>query len=122
LIDKNRGRDFSVELLRRWKSEHESWVRSNLNKSVHSLVKTRNPILEVCFDDGSTRLEVQKRKAVKKEAGDKAELSDRIVRLDLQIVNRGDGPARDTRFYGFRWLLYRLHLRGIAQLMGRLSA
>jgi hypothetical protein len=95
LIDKNKGRDFPVQLLRRWKSEHESWVRSNLNKSVHSLVKIRHPILEVCFDGGSTRLEIQKRKAVKKEADDKAELSECIIRLDMQIVNRGDGPASD---------------------------
>ena len=27
-IDKNRGVDFAVDLLRRWKTEHENWVRS----------------------------------------------------------------------------------------------
>jgi hypothetical protein len=32
MIDKNKGIDFSVELLKKWKSDHESWVRSNLNK------------------------------------------------------------------------------------------
>lgn len=32
MIDKNKGIDFSVELLQKWKSDHEIWVRSNLNK------------------------------------------------------------------------------------------
>jgi hypothetical protein len=32
MIDKNRGKDFPVELLQRWKGRHESWVRDNLNK------------------------------------------------------------------------------------------
>ena len=38
MIDKNMGSDFPVELLKRWKKEHESWVRDNLNKSVRSLI------------------------------------------------------------------------------------
>ena len=32
MIDKNSGRDFSKEILLRWKVEHEMWVRSNLNR------------------------------------------------------------------------------------------
>ena len=32
LIDKNNGSDFPVELLKRWKTDHESWVRENLNR------------------------------------------------------------------------------------------
>jgi hypothetical protein len=32
LIDKNNGFDFPVELLKRWKTDHESWVRENLNR------------------------------------------------------------------------------------------
>lgn len=32
MIDKNKGLDFSVELLKTWKQAHESWVRSQLNK------------------------------------------------------------------------------------------
>jgi hypothetical protein len=32
LIDKNNGADFSIELLHRWKADHEKWVAENLNK------------------------------------------------------------------------------------------
>lgn len=32
MIDKNGGLDFPVALLRRWKDDHEKWVRANLNK------------------------------------------------------------------------------------------
>jgi hypothetical protein len=32
MIDKNSGLDFSVELLKHWKSDHDKWVRTNLNK------------------------------------------------------------------------------------------
>lgn len=32
LIDKNGGADHSPELLHEWKTQHENWVRSNLNK------------------------------------------------------------------------------------------
>jgi hypothetical protein len=38
LIDRNSGADFSADLLRSWKSEHEAWVRSNLNKSISSFI------------------------------------------------------------------------------------
>lgn len=32
MIDKNNGADFREEMLRQWKSDHESWVTQNLNK------------------------------------------------------------------------------------------
>jgi hypothetical protein len=32
MIDKNNGADYLPELLRKWKTDHENWVRSNLNK------------------------------------------------------------------------------------------
>jgi hypothetical protein len=32
LIDKNSGADFSIQLLNRWKTDHEKWVSENLNK------------------------------------------------------------------------------------------
>lgn len=31
MIDRNNGRDFSVADLRRWKMQHEEWVRAHLN-------------------------------------------------------------------------------------------
>jgi hypothetical protein len=99
MIDKNGGRDFGIEILRRWKSEHEEWVRANLNKSVHSLVKSRLPVPAICFDDGSARLEILKVKSAKKKGDDKAELGDRIIRLDLQLVNLGDAPASDVHVF-----------------------
>jgi len=33
MIDKNNGKDFSKELLLKWKLDHEKWVREQLNKS-----------------------------------------------------------------------------------------
>jgi len=36
MIDKNNGLDFPVDLLKKWKKEHETWVKENLNKSLHS--------------------------------------------------------------------------------------
>ena len=33
-IDKNNGIDFSKDQLLKWKIEHESWIRENLNKSI----------------------------------------------------------------------------------------
>ena len=38
MIDKNNGVDFTVALLKKWKNEHEKWVKDNLNQSVTSPV------------------------------------------------------------------------------------
>lgn len=35
MIDKNNGLDFSAELLREWKKNHEKWIKDNLNKSIN---------------------------------------------------------------------------------------
>lgn len=32
MIDKNNGADYPKELLMKWKTDHETWVRENLNK------------------------------------------------------------------------------------------
>ena len=32
MIDKNKGRDYSEDKLKKWKEDHEEWVKSNLNK------------------------------------------------------------------------------------------
>jgi hypothetical protein len=39
MIDKNKGIDFPVELLRKWKNDHESWVGKNLNKKVQEKIE-----------------------------------------------------------------------------------
>jgi hypothetical protein len=36
IVDDNNGADFPPETLKRWKADHEAWVRSNLNKTVTS--------------------------------------------------------------------------------------
>ncbi len=36
MIDKNAGADFPAARLEEWKSQHEDWVRSNLNRRVDS--------------------------------------------------------------------------------------
>jgi hypothetical protein len=38
MIDKNNGLDFPKDILIKWKNDHEIWVRSQLNKSVTSLL------------------------------------------------------------------------------------
>jgi hypothetical protein len=40
MIDRNGGADFSVTLLRNWKSQHEIWVRANLNRQLAPSVTT----------------------------------------------------------------------------------
>ena len=40
MIDKNNGVDFSVELMKKWKKDHEDWAAQNLNKSLNSLITT----------------------------------------------------------------------------------
>ena len=34
MVDSNDGADYPVDVLRKWKAEHEQWVRENLNKRV----------------------------------------------------------------------------------------
>lgn len=38
MIDKNMGSDFPVDLLKKWKDNHEIWVKENLNKSKNSTI------------------------------------------------------------------------------------
>lgn len=38
MIDKNMGLDFPVDLLKKWKDNHEIWVKENLNKSKNSTI------------------------------------------------------------------------------------
>jgi len=39
MIDKNNGADFATQLLKKWKADHESWVRGNLNKKPVNIVE-----------------------------------------------------------------------------------
>lgn len=95
MIDKNNGLDFPAPMLRRWKSSHEAFVRTNLNKSVHSLLGIRAPAIELAFDTGQDSLEIPKRKAGQQYKKNKGELSNRIVRIDLRLLNTGSGRATD---------------------------
>lgn len=95
MIDKNNGLDYPADVLRRWKSNHDVFVTENLNKSVHSLVGGRVPIIELTFDNGFEVLQIQKRKADKQFKKQKAELGSRIVRVDLLLTNSGNGVATD---------------------------
>lgn len=97
LIDKNGGLDFPAELLRKWKADHEAWIAGGLHESV-----IRRPpevaLLELHFDGGSTTLEVERGRVRDDDHGErvKAGLSERIIRLDLQLVNKGGAPASDV--------------------------
>ena len=95
MIDKNLGLDFPADMLRRWKTNHEAFVRENLNKSVHSLLAARAPVIGLTFDNGSQLLEIRKQKAGKNANKQKGELSNRIVRIDLLLSNIGSGVATD---------------------------
>jgi hypothetical protein len=95
MIDKNNGLDFTADLLRQWKANHEVFVRTNLNKSVHSLLGARAPVVELAFDNGSQSVEILKHRAGKESKVIKSELSDRIVRIDLSLSNIGTGAATD---------------------------
>jgi hypothetical protein len=94
-IDKNEGQDYSIDLLQKWKRDHEKWVAKNLNKSIHSLVDLRAPSLHLTFDNGLTTCEIEKRRVGDEWVKQKGELSDRIVRVDLRLANSGSGPAND---------------------------
>lgn len=95
MIDKNNGLDFTADLLRQWKANHEAFVRENLNKSVHSLLAVRAPVVDLMFDNGSQSVEIQKQRADKQFKANKSDLSDRIVRIDLSLSNIGTGAATD---------------------------
>lgn len=41
MIDENDGIDYRVDLLRKWKSDHETWVIENLNKQAQGPTKSR---------------------------------------------------------------------------------
>jgi len=94
-IDKNRGIDYPVDRLKKWKQDHEKWVRKNLNKSIHSLVDLRAPSLHLTFDSALTTFELVKERVGQKYVKQKGDLSDRMVRLDLRLTNSGRGPAND---------------------------
>ncbi|MFA5829232.1 MAG: hypothetical protein WC843_01940 [Candidatus Gracilibacteria bacterium] len=40
MIDKNKGIDFTIDQLKKWKQEHETWTAQNLNKSLNSPITT----------------------------------------------------------------------------------
>jgi hypothetical protein len=94
-IDKNRGIDFPVDRLQKWKRDHEKWVRKNLNKSIHSLVDLRAPSLRLTFDDELTKCELEKRRVIDEYEKRKGTLSNRMIRIGLRLTNSGNGPASD---------------------------
>jgi hypothetical protein len=105
MIDKNNGADFSVEQLKQWKSQHESWVRSNLNRSVSSLLSTIDgergirPIIDICHR-GISVTEVEKEKLyfdIPYCSGKSANAYN--VRLETGIIlHTGDGFEVLVRF------------------------
>lgn len=100
MIDKNGGLDFPAEHLRRWKATHEAWITRGLHESVmRSAPETA--LLELLFDGGSTTLDVECRKVTDADHGEgvKAELSERIIRLDMQVTNKGGAPASDIDLF-----------------------
>jgi hypothetical protein len=42
IIDDNLGKDYPIDVLRNWKTEHEKWVRDNLNRTVNGESTTIN--------------------------------------------------------------------------------
>jgi len=63
MIDKNGGVDFPVDEIKQWKSQHESWARGNLNRSISSLISEdeERPIIDLCHR-GISVIEVETQK------------------------------------------------------------
>ncbi|MFA5876586.1 MAG: hypothetical protein WC901_07905 [Candidatus Margulisiibacteriota bacterium] len=40
MIDKNIGLDFSVELLKNWKNQHDTWVKEQILQQIHPTITT----------------------------------------------------------------------------------
>jgi hypothetical protein len=104
MIDKNKGADFPVALLIKWKRDHETWVNSNLNKFVYSLVQNlKTPLFNVQFDNGKQVVRIIKHRyslAIEtNEEVARARLAESTVRLDLQITNAGERPANDIHIF-----------------------
>jgi hypothetical protein len=59
MIDRNQGADFPAELLRKWKQEHEDWVRANLNRRADSPVSVVSGTHEAHGQGEITALDVQ---------------------------------------------------------------
>jgi hypothetical protein len=59
MIDKNAGTDFSVARLKQWKSQHEEWVRSNLNRRVDSPLSVVAGMHEATGVGNITALDIQ---------------------------------------------------------------
>jgi hypothetical protein len=64
MIDKNGGLDYPAELLRKWKADHEEWIRNSQHKQlISSPRELLSPLLELCFDGGSMTIEFEKGRA-----------------------------------------------------------
>lgn len=72
MIDKNNGLDFPADVLRQWKANHEVFVRKNQNKSVHSILALRAPVVDPTFDSGSQSIKIEKQKTDKNTTSIKA--------------------------------------------------
>lgn len=53
MIDKNQGADFPVELLKKWKREHEEWVAANLNQNPFAASQDERDIAALTVQLGS---------------------------------------------------------------------
>ena len=49
MIDKNNGDDYPVEVIRRWKVDHDMWVRNNLNRG--NLTENKGRVINVTSHD-----------------------------------------------------------------------
>lgn len=98
MIDKNSGLDFPAELLRKWKADHEEWMRDGRHEPVARTTSALSaPLLELYFDGGSTVINLEKGRVTESERNDRIKdtLSERVIRLDIQIANKGSTPASD---------------------------
>jgi hypothetical protein len=59
MIDKNGGADFLAIQLKQWKSQHEEWVRSNLNRRVDSPLSEVAGMHEAIGVGNITALDIQ---------------------------------------------------------------
>jgi hypothetical protein len=79
IIDKNNGDDYSVALLKKWKTDHEEWVRANLNKSIENRIFTIDGVHCAKGDGEVTALDIRKPAFIKPGTISRAEGSGKIT-------------------------------------------
>lgn len=120
-VDKNNGIGFSVETLREWKSTHDQWVRSNLNKSIPTSAQPAINIVSIGQQGGVTAHTVNIG-AAKQKLTENARLQilRKLENVDASAPVTVVTNASDTASYGIaREVREILHQKGFNSRVGQ---